>query len=230
MPFVEKEKNQTPSHSYVQEMIYLVFTTIYTVSSDCPNMIQFAYNLGIQSKQPAIWMQLLNDCCSASGVTCDGSQRVTHISWTSKELNGYINGTAIPSSVLLVLLYRNELTGTIPSHLPLGLTTLQVDGNKMSGDLPSFPSALHQLALGYPGSPGNQFTGTLKLNRPRYLYINDNYITDVIIQDNSVLGTGGYICDLSDNPLSGNPKIANLPPVRRIDYSVHVLCRIPWDQ
>ena len=80
----------------------------------------------------------------------------------------------------------------------------------MSGDLPSFPSTLRHLSLGYPGQPGNHFTGTLRLNRPIELWINDNWITDVVIQDGSVLATSGYYCDLSNNPLLGNPNILGL--------------------
>ena len=121
-------------------------------------------------------------------------------------LNGIINGTAIPSSVTRLYLHVNAITGSIPSALPSGLISLSLDGNQMSGDLPSFPSSLQYFYLGYPGFPGNHFTGTLRLNRPIELYINDNWITDVVIQNSSVLGT----CDLSNNPLLENPNIAGL--------------------
>ena len=176
------------------------------VSIDCPNMIQFAYELGMQNKQPAIWTQLQSDCCSTGGITCT-SQRVTQIDWSSMELNGTINGTAIPpsltelslysnavignipkvlpSSLVYLTLARNLLTGSIPSALPSGLLELYLDGNQMNGDLPSFPPTLQNLILGYPGNPGNHFTGSLKLNRPIEVYINYNWIADVVIQDSS---------------------------------------------
>ena len=57
------------------------------------------------------------------------------------------------------------------------------------------------------GYPENHFTGSLRLNQPIQLYINDNWITDVVIQDNSTLTS---YCDLSNNPLLGNPNIAEL--------------------
>ena len=169
-------------------------------------MIQFAYNLGAQAKLPALWTQLQSNCCTASGITCDGSQRVSQIDWDGIGLNGSINGTAIPSTVTHLSLDNNALTGSIPSQLPVVMTNLWLDGNKMSGDLPSFPSALQLLYLGYSGSYGNHFTGSLRLNRPVQLYINSNWITDVVVQDSSGLTS----CDLSNNPLLGNPNIVGL--------------------
>ena len=188
--------------------LLLMSSTIYAVSIDCPNLRSFAFGLGMQSKQQAIWTQLQGDCCTASSITCDGSQHVTHIDWGNMNLNGFINGTAIPSNVMYLWLYGNVITGNIPSGLPSGLILLIVHGNQMSGDLPSFPSTLTNLALGYPAYPGNYFTGTLRLNRPIVLLINHNLITDVVIQDSSQIDL--YWCDLSNNPLLGNLNIVGL--------------------
>ena len=182
-------------------------------------MIELARGLGMQTAQPARWTALLSDCCTASGVTCDGSQRVFEIQWFSLGLNGIINGTAIPSSVTFFDLYNNVITGAIPNVLPSGLLLLYLAGNRMSGDLPSFPSNLKYLYLGAPRYPGNHFTGSLRLNRPIELYINDNWIADVVIQDSSVLAT----CDLSNNPLLGNPNIDELMCTNNDLYSAGLL-------
>ena len=192
--------------------LLLISSTIYAVSVDCTNMIELASGLGMQTAQPAIWTALQSDCCNATRteVYCDGSQRVWQINWDRIGLNGVINVTAIPSRVTRLYLNRNDITGSIPNALPSGLHVLDLSGNQMSGDLPPFPSTLQYLYLGYPGDPGNRFTGSLRLNRPIGLYINDNWITDVFIQDSSVLATSGYSCDLSNNPLLGNPNIAVL--------------------
>ena len=189
----------------VFQIFVLLLTSSYAVSIDCPNMIQLAFRLGMQSKQPAIWTTLQSDCCTDSDVIC-ASQRVTEILWYSMGLNGVINGTAIPSSVTYLDLSDNVITGSIPSALPSGLVFLYLHGNQMSGDLPSFPGTLQFLYLGYPEYPGNSFTGTLRLNQPSQLYINDNWITDVVIQDSSAF----TFCDLSNNPLLGNPNIVEL--------------------
>ena len=153
-------------------MFDLILTT-YAVSLDCPNVIQFASNLEMQNKQAAIWSQLQVNCCNTTGITCDGSERVSQIVWSGKELDGTINETAIPSNVtwlglsdnlftgsmpsslpsLLTTLYlhNNRLTGPIPTSLPIGLSVMYVHGNKLSGDLPSFP----------PNLQLNQFTSNL---------------------------------------------------------------------
>ena len=168
-------------------------------------MINLARGLGMQTGSLTTWTQLQGDCCTADDLVCS-NQRVTDIYWKAKGLNGVINGTAIPSTVTYLSLSENLITGNIPNHLPSGLVYLFLDGNRMSGDLPAFPSTLRFMELGYPANPGNHFTGSLRLNRPDQLYINDNWITDVIFQDS----TGLSECDLSNNPLLGNPYIAGL--------------------
>ena len=271
-----------------------------SASVDCPNLIQLAYGFNMHIKQPPIWTTLQTDCCTASGVTCDVSQRVTHISWRSLRLNGTINGTAIPSTLTnfelgnnkltnaipnmlspdlvyldlssnrlnesipavlpsnitildladnqlssdipailpsgltdlyldqnqltgiipinlpmnlqRVRLWSNRLTGGIPLVLPNNLISFWIDGNFLSGDLPLFPASLSFIGLGYPDETQNQFSGILRLNRPIELYINDNWITDVVIQDSSALA----YCDLSNTPLLGNPNIANLTMCTKI--------------
>ena len=236
-------------------MVFLSLKVIYAISVDCPNVIQFAYNLGLQTASPTIWSLIQVDCCSFPGVKCDGNQRVYQINFFQLGLNGTINGTAIPSTVTYLslsnnylltgsipltlpaglthfLAYRNRLNGTIPKvlpnglivlnvhinkligniplQLPAGLKTLELYNNQLSGDLPQFPSTLENIRLGVSGYPGNCFSGTLNLNRPILLSINYNWITDVVIQDSSVLETGSVLCDLSNNPLLGNPNVARL--------------------
>ena len=100
----------------------------------------------------------------------------------------------------------NLFTGNIPTPLPNTLTNLALDENKMSGDVPTLPLSLQYLWLGYPGYPGNQFNGSVRMYKPINLVINDNYITDVRVTDKTALTS----CDLSNNPLLGNLNIAAL--------------------
>ena len=111
------------------------FIQVQAVSIDCPTMIQFASNLGMQSAQPTIWTQLNADCCTTAGVNCV-SQRVTRIVWDGKGLKGFINSSALPSSVTWLNLGPNQLTGGLSSDWPSGLLFLEVDGNLLSGDVP----------------------------------------------------------------------------------------------
>ena len=216
-PQFQSRNNKPHTHlfqmsSKVSFILFVMTSVVYAISIDCPNVVILAQGLGMQTAQPAKWAYLQSDCCSFgfAGTICDGNQRVTEIWWYDFGLNGTINGNAIPSSLLVLYLTRNFITGVIPKNLPSGLTHLYVHGNQMSGDLPSFPSTIQIILLGYPGTPGNHFSGSLRLNRPIQVYINDNWIANVVIQDSSVLGTGGYICDLSNNPLLGNSNIAGL--------------------
>ena len=125
----------------------LFLTNSYPVSIDCPKLRQLAYNLGIQNAQPAIWIELQGDCCTATLVGCI-DQRVDNILWYNMNLYGFINGSAIPPSVTYLVFHNNQLSGPIPSTLPTGLIHLDVHGNLMSGDLSSFPSSLTVLMLG----------------------------------------------------------------------------------
>ena len=244
-------------------VLVVMFATIYAYSTDCPNLVNLARGLGVQSVNPTLWTELQGDCCSATGVVCF-NQLVISISWSNMGLRGTINGTAIPSGLTFIDLYRNKLSGRLPLSFPAGLTDLYVhynnlngsipvlpnplnylylhfnllsgviptipnglkelfvEGNALYGDLPIFPNTLQYFYLGFPGQPGNHFSGTLRLNRPIHLYINDNWITDIIIQDGSQINPS--FCDLSNNPLLGNPNIAGLTMCTKIGlYSASLL-------
>ena len=113
------------------------------------------------------------------------------------------------------------MTGTIPDLWPSGLIALYLSNNHFIGDVPTFPLSLQILVLGYPGYPGNHFSGVVRINAPTQLYINDNWITDIIIQDRSGLTNN---CDLSNNPLLGNPNIDFLNTCTKNGlYSVNLL-------
>ena len=146
----------------IQIPAFLMFLSIsYAISSECPNVIQFAYNLGIQTASPAIWALLESDCCDTIGITCI-NENVTEIQWYTMGLTGFINGTAIPPEVTLLSLHDNSLTGSIPSNLPNRVVTLWLSGNQLTGNIPSsMPSGLVTLGLGY-----NQLNGSIPSSLP----------------------------------------------------------------
>eukprot|EP00835_Amoeboradix_gromovi_P001666 NODE_81_length_22753_cov_0.207072.p7 type:complete len:346 gc:universal NODE_81_length_22753_cov_0.207072:14556-13519(-) len=208
----------------------IVFLTqSYTTSDDCSNVINLASGLGMESAYPHEYQAIVNDCCSPY-VTCKNNT-ITEIKWNSVRfgnLQGVLNGIALPKSLILLDLSNNKITGhipddlpstlrflnlygnsfngSIPSNLPQNLTQLQLTGNEMVGDVPELPKNLEVLTLGNQGIRGNQFSGTVVLNEPKELRINYNLITDVVIHNTSSL----IVCDLSSNPLLGNPRIALL--------------------
>ena len=87
------------------------------------------------SKQATIMSQVQTDCCSATGITCNGSYRVIGISWSNLGLDGTIYST-LPDTVVNLDLSLNQLTGPLPA-IPPGLATLVLNGNKLTGDLNS---------------------------------------------------------------------------------------------
>ena len=100
----------------------------YSASVDCSNMLSLAIGLRVHIKQPAIWITLQNDYCTAVGVTCVNS-RVTMISWSNLGLDGVLNGTNLD-------LYSNQLTGEIYSPLSSRLEVLYLDDNNFTSVLP----------------------------------------------------------------------------------------------
>ena len=132
---------------------------------------------------------------------------LTYLNLCSNLLTGSI--PVLPSGLQFALFTTNLLTGGIPSPLPQTLQILSFADNKMSGKVPIFPDLIQSVYLGYPGYTGNRFTGTLRIHQPVDLYINDNLISNVIIDDTSLLKG----CDLSNNPLLGNATITGLPCV-----------------
>ena len=220
-----------------------IYLLVLGISQDCPNVVQLAIGMHVDIIQPFLMNQLRTDCCNTTTnpdmnpvlfpggktfIVCNVNQRVTEINWYTLDLNGTINGTALPVTTTAIRILNNRLSGSIPFLLPPALIFLHLEnnfltgsippaipsnlllygvfGNLMSGDLPIFPNSLQYLYLGYPGEPGNQFKGPIRLDNPIWILINDNLITDLILRDSTHLTR----CDLSNNPLLGNPNIVNL--------------------
>ena len=205
--------------------IIFCFSVSMATSIDCPDVINFALGLNLDLINPTVWNQLQGDCCVAAGITCL-TQRITKIEWINFGFNGTINGTALPlglktldisggkitgsvplfpDTVTLLVLKNNLLSGPFPPF-PSGLIYLYINGNRLTGPVPNVPNTIHEFYIGVPGE-GNYFTGSIALYRPKYVFITDNLITNITITDTSVLGT---MCNLSNNPLLGNPNLAAL--------------------
>ena len=128
------------------------------------------------------------------------------INLSFNRLSGIIP-SPLPNTVVSASFSANLLNGSIPSPLPLGLIQFYAYGNQMSGDVPAIPASLQELGLGLQGLPGNHFTGSVTFRKPIRIYLNYNWITDLIVEDN----TGIVECDISDTPLLGNANMPLLP-------------------
>ena len=157
------------------------------------------------------------------------------------QLNGTIS-TPFPSTLRKLNLGANSLQGAIPSNLPQGLYYLHLDSNLFTGALPSdFPRNLEDLRLnenagiygdisdiisfniqslwlGKGPNYGTSFTGQIIVNNPSEFFIAINQISNIVICNTSRLTTAAS-CDISQNPLLGNPHISNLTCVQDGLYS-----------
>ena len=209
-------------------MVKLTMLTgiVLGITADCQNVVNFAIGLGLDVSQPTEMSKLRLNCCTAPSMDCIG-QAVTGINWGSMGLTGSMNGTAIPKSTRLLMLDFNSIVGKIPDFsttgiqnlwldhnflsgelpeaYPVGFYEIHADDNYLTGDVPLFPSTLVTCYLGWSAG-GNKLTGTLIIGTPLNVGITSNWIADIIIGDTSQI----IRCDLSRNPLLGNPRLTSL--------------------
>ena len=65
--------------------------------------------MGMNTAQPSIMSQLNGDCCTAEGITCNLSSRVTRIEWISLSLNGTIDETLLPPLLIKLWGYQQPI-------------------------------------------------------------------------------------------------------------------------
>ncbi len=157
----------------------LVFNVLFAVSIDCPNVINLAYGMNMHLIQPLKWYNLTNyDCCDSKsnvGIQCT-NERIITLKWSSLNLNGTLNATAIPISVTTIDFQSNRLSGTIPS-IPINVLVFLCSANMFTGTLPELSSSIDELGLSQ-----NQFVG--QVPKPpqslRYLYLHTNKLNGTI--------------------------------------------------
>ena len=106
-----------------------------------------------------------------------------------------------PPVLTILCAYSNKLSGFVSSTFPLSLISLFINGNRFTGSLPPLPISLKSLSIG----SGNKFSGTLTLHQPVQVSISGNLISDIVISNITSITT----CDLSNNPLLGNPNLVS---------------------
>ena len=131
---------------------------IYSISIDCPDVINLAKGMNMHLVQPLMFINLTNyDCCSSvfnKGLSCSANRVVT-ISWPSLILNGTLNASAIPPLVNYFYIGENSNTGPIEA-IPANITFFNVFYNSFSGPMPPLPPNLKTLQLS-----GNSLTGSV---------------------------------------------------------------------
>ena len=166
----------------------MLYSLVFAMSIDCPDISNLAYGMNMHLIQPAKWFNLTNyDCCdplSNVGVKRTNN-RVSSISWTFLNLNGTLNATAIPSSTTSITLNYNKLTGQVPvlpstvlyfyatsneftgtiPELEPTLNSFEVSANKLIGNIPVLPTVLRSLYL-----YNNKLNGSIPLISPNLIY------------------------------------------------------------
>eukprot|EP00835_Amoeboradix_gromovi_P003476 NODE_231_length_13709_cov_0.444526.p4 type:complete len:497 gc:universal NODE_231_length_13709_cov_0.444526:11150-9660(-) len=130
-------------------------------------------------------------------------------------LTGHFNYQSYPIKLKVVYLQRNKLTGNLNNLANSNIEELKLQANSFYGDVPELPDTLEVLWLGYVNLPGNRFTGSVVLNVPSELRLNDNWITDLVIFNADKL----TFCDISNNPLSNSANIETLKCTKSGLYS-----------
>ena len=194
-------------------------TTTNLTIFDCYYVASLATSLQLNRTQPAMMNQVQTNCCApGAGVICKNG-RVSSIIWSTLELYGkfaysFLPTTLVtldvsnnnitdfpsdtPDSLETINLSNNSISSTLPYYFPKNLTTLKVYKNSMYGSVLSIPKYVKNVYLGYPGLSGNSFYGTIRLAKPVNLFINNNDISGISIDDTSAL----VGCDISYNPLA----------------------------
>jgi hypothetical protein len=121
------------------------------------------------------------------------------------QINGSIPND-LPVGFTNLNVHNNMMSGSIPSTLPNTISVLAIDSNFFSGIIPLLPMSIAYIVFWYHGTVGNQLSGQVILNKPVQIYLDYNYITDLIVLDYSSLTD----CDISYTPLLNNPHIQNL--------------------
>eukprot|EP00835_Amoeboradix_gromovi_P000849 NODE_32_length_32166_cov_0.707737.p2 type:complete len:406 gc:universal NODE_32_length_32166_cov_0.707737:12297-13514(+) len=131
-----------------------------------------------------------------SGVTpSDLPLSLQHLDLSDNMINGSIP-TVLPTGLLSLLLNKNKLSGSLPSSIPSGLVSLDFSNNNLSGPVPDL-SSIEYIYLNKDVPPYNQFTGGISVLKPKELYVPNNLITNILINDTQQL----IICNISNNPL-----------------------------
>ena len=191
--------------------------------------------------------ELSIDCCSLSisEIKCVNA-RVTEIKWFKLNLNGYINVTALKSFDRLFRLdvKNNKLSGIILDKLPDSITHMNFGANKLPGSLMPLPPNIQYfhcdnnfLTGNFPDIPdsmsnlridGNSFTGSIKINRPSVLEVMNTQISNLLINNTSLLNftapddSPGF-CDLS-NTMVYESQVSYLSSVCHMSGVISLQC------
>eukprot|EP00834_Sanchytrium_tribonematis_P008195 NODE_892_length_3243_cov_0.510496.p1 type:complete len:848 gc:universal NODE_892_length_3243_cov_0.510496:253-2796(+) len=185
-----------------------------TASPDCPNLLLFLKQLNMHLTDPYLYNGIANtpNCCdySESQIGCS-SNRINGVDFPNLHMNGTINATLLPNTLISLDLGYNNIHGLFPNMSQFNqMTYFRISGNQISGPIMgNLPSStikglfleLNQLNGTFPMLPKlktlqaykNQFDGVENQwngNILTYVDISYNKIKGIIDMSNFI--PGGY--------------------------------------
>ena len=178
----------------------MFYQEVLSISIDCQDVINLATGMNMIAVEPARYNNLkTTDCCDPNpfinpGLSCTNN-RITGISWSSLDMTGVLNTSAIPKTTTFINFSNNFLKGTI-SSLPTNLTTIYLNSNQFLNILPIIPpkTTIFRIQL-------NKFNGTLPMlpTTVTDFMADNNLFTGSIPRYHDTLGS----LELTNNLLSG---------------------------
>eukprot|EP00835_Amoeboradix_gromovi_P006048 NODE_646_length_5582_cov_0.573044.p4 type:complete len:150 gc:universal NODE_646_length_5582_cov_0.573044:4211-4660(+) len=121
-------------------MLHILGVLVYTVSVDCPDVINLSEGLNLGLTNPRLMKSLRVDCCNGYEIGCI-SGRVDYVDFFGSRLTGVINMTALPRMMTYLDLSYNKISGIIQGYLPSTLTMVYINNNMITGALPDVSSS-----------------------------------------------------------------------------------------
>ena len=147
------------------------------IASECELVINLARGLNMGNAKDIKMSDLENDCCNTAltGVTCENTGVVKVIQWgySNLQLDGSINGSAIPPQLVLFNVHINRIKGEMPVF-PNSIRNLYLYGNNINGSITRFPSEGYDIRL-----QNNLLTGEIPFitSKITLLYLDFNLLT-----------------------------------------------------
>ena len=132
----------------------MLIALCYSISNECAQLMEFAEGLNMQQVNKTIYQGLTTDCCNKAVTRVDCSSKWI-VEWSGLGLNGTLDLSMVPNTIMNLQLFNNQLTGTL-DNIPTTLRTLNVENNLLNGTISYIPSSLQYLTFGI-----NKLTGTL---------------------------------------------------------------------
>eukprot|EP00834_Sanchytrium_tribonematis_P006704 NODE_519_length_6551_cov_0.408246.p2 type:complete len:368 gc:universal NODE_519_length_6551_cov_0.408246:1871-768(-) len=186
-----------------QIIVIFMLLRIYSISPDCPMVLNFFKGLNMHLTDPIEFQQIPADCCGYNSISGNlyikcSLNNVTAIRAGYMNLNGTVQPQLLPLSLKIIELDMNvKLKSRLPNGLPNSITYIDIYGSAFYGAIPQLPDQLYELEI-----RNNKLNGTIPVLPVNLVIIRleGNQFTGNLINIPSQLKT----LDCSHNSFTGN--------------------------